>query len=195
MVGSNQILRKRNAAIAAAFAAVDKSYKEYRGRVIDRLGKDFDREMRFGIKAQEIEETVVDEEGNETVVTRTVNVPDPNTTHDIYSIVWCEGSTGWTRNAEYNKVFLIQQQNAANDKLRLNKILTLNEVYDMLGAPRTKYGQLAGWVYTEDESAGDNYVDFGIFNTKNPKACDFINMTEKSVILDFNCIGNLLEYM
>lgn len=195
MVGSNHILRKRNVAIATAFAAVDKSYKEYRSRIIDRFGKDLDREMRFGIKAQEVTETVVDEEGNETVVTKTVEVVDPNVTHDIYSIVWCEGSAGWTRNAEYNKVFLIQQQNAANDRLRLNRILTLNEVYDMLGAPRTKYGQLAGWVYTEDESAGDNFVDFGIFNTDNPKACDFINGAEKSVILDFNCIGNLLDYM
>lgn len=195
MVGSNQILRKRNVALAAAFATVDQSFKEYRGRLIDRFGKDLDRELRFNIKAKEVEERIVDEDGNETVVTKTVEVVDPNVAHDIYSIVWCEGNTGWTRNAEYNKVFLIQQQNAANDRLRMNHILTLNEVYDMLGAPRTKYGQLAGWVYTEDETAGDNFVDFGLFNPKNPGARDFINMNEKSVVLDFNCIGNLLDYM
>jgi hypothetical protein len=195
MIGSNRILRKRNVALAAAFATVDKSYKEYRGRLIDRFGKELDRELRFGTKAEEVHEVVVDEQGNETVVTKVVEAVDPNMTHDIYSIVWCEGSAGWTRNAEYNKVFLIQQQNAANDKLRLNGILTLNEVYDMLGAPRTKYGQLAGWIYTEDESAGDNYVDFGLFDPNKPGARDFINMNEKSVILDFNCIGNLLDYM
>ena len=195
MVGSNRILRKRNIALAAAFKAVDTSFKEYRGRVIDRFGKEMDRELRFGIKAKEIEETVVDENGNETTVTKTVEVADPNVAHSIYSVVWCEGNTGWTRNAELNKVFLIQTQNAANDKLRLNGILTLNEVYEMLGVPRTAYGQIAGWVYTEDDSVGDGYVDFGIFNANNPKACDFVNGYEKSIILDFNCIGNILEHI
>ena len=182
MVGSNRILRKRNIALAAAFKAVDTSFKEYRGRVIDRFGKEMDRELRFGIKAKEIEETVVDENGKETTVTKTVEVADPNVAHSIYSVVWCEGNAGWTRNAELNKFFLIQTQNAANDKLRLNGILTLNEVYDMLGVPRTAYGQIAGWVYTEDDSVGDGYVDFGIFNANNPKACDFVNGYEKSII-------------
>ena len=194
MVGSNRILRKRNVALAAAFATVDKSFKEYRGRLIERFGEDMDRELRFNIKAKEIEETVVDEEGNETVVTKTVQVADPNA-YSMYSVVFCEGSTGWTKNPELNKLFLIQQQNHANDRLKLNGIVTLNEVYEMLGVPKTAYGQIAGWVYTEDESAGNNYIDFGIFDTNNPKACDFVNGHERSIILDFNCIGNVLEYM
>lgn len=195
MIGSNHILRKRNIALAAAFKAVDTSFKEYRGRLIDKFGKDLDRELRFGIKAKEVEETVVDENGKETTVKKTVEVADPNVTHSIYSIPWYEGNAGYTKNAELNKVFLIQQQNYANDKLKLNGILTLNEVYDMLGAPRTKYGQIAGWVYTEDCSAGDNFVDFGIFDPNNPGACDFLIGNERAIILDFNCIGNILEYM
>lgn len=193
MVGSNHILRKRNVALAAAFKAVDTSFKEYRGRVIDRFGKDLDRELRYNIKAKEVEETVIDENGKETTVTKTVDVIDPNIAHDIYSIVWQEGNEGWTKSAELNKFFLIQTQNQANDKLRLNGILTLNEVYDMLGAPRTKYGQLAGWVYTKDCSAGDNFVDFGLFDVSTP--CDLVNCTERSVVIDFNCIGNLLDYI
>ena len=195
IVGSNHILRKRNVALAAALTAMETSFKEYRGRLIDRFGKDLDRELRFGIKAKEVEEKTVDENGKETTVTKTVEVVDPNAVHSIYSVVFCEGNSGWTRNAELNKVFLIQQQNYANDKLRLNGILTLNEVYDMIGAPRTAYGQVAGWVYTEDSSIGDNFVDFGIFYVNNEKACDFVNGYEKSIILDFNCIGNILEYM
>ena len=195
MVGSNRILRKRNVALAAALTTVEKSFKDYRGRVIDRFGKDLDRELRFGIKAKEIKEKVVDENGNETTVTKTVEVVDPNTAHSLYSVVFCEGNPGWTKNAELNKVFLIQQQNWANDKLRLRGYLTLNEVYDMVGAPTTAYGQIAGWVYTEDSSVGDNFVDFGIFDVTNEKACDFVNGRERSIILDFNCIGNILEYI
>lgn len=195
LLGSNHILRKRNLALAAALTNVATSFKEYRGRLVDRFGKDVDRELRFGIKAKEIEETVVDKDGNETTVTKTVEVIDPNTAHSLYSIVFCEGNNGWTRNAELNKVFLIQQQNYANDKLRMNGVLTLNEVYEMVGAPRTAYGQIAGWVWTEDGTIGDNFVDFGIFDVNNEKACDFINGREKSVILDFNCIGNILDYI
>ena len=195
IVGSHHILRKRNVALAAALTAMETSFKEYRGRLIDRFGKDLDRELRFGIKAKEVEEKTVDENGHETTVTKTVEVADPNAIHSIYSVVFCEGNSGWTRNAELNKVFLIQQQNYANDKLRLNGVLTLNEVYDMIGAPRTAYGQIAGWVYTEDGTIGDNFVDFGIFDVNNEKACDFVNGYEKSIILDFNCIGNILEYI
>lgn len=195
MIGSNRILRKRNVALAAALTNVATSFKEYRSRLVDKFGKDLDRELRFGIKAKQVEEKVVDEDGNETTVTKTVEVVDPNTAHSLYSVVFCEGNTGWTRNAELNKVFLIKQQNQANDKLRLNGVLTLNEVYDMVGAPRTAYGQLAGWVWSEDGSIGDNFVDFGIFDVNNDKACDFVNGREKSIILDFNCIGNILEYI
>lgn len=195
LLGSNHILRKRNLALAAALTNVATSFKEYRGRLVDRFGKDVDRELRFGIKAKEIEETVVDKDGNETTVTKTVEVVDPNTAHSLYSIVFCEGNNGWTRNAELNKVFLIQQQNWANDKLKMNGVLTLNEVYEMVGAPRTAYGQIAGWVWTEDGTIGDNFVDFGLFDVNNEKACDFINGREKSVILDFNCIGNILDYI
>lgn len=195
LLGSNHILRKRNIALAAALTNVATSFKEYRSRLVDRFDKDLDRELRFGVKAKEVEETVVDEDGNETTVKKTVEVVDPNTAHSLYSIVFCEGNTGWTRNAELNKVFLIQQQNWANDKLKMNGVLTLNEVYDMVGAPRTAYGQIAGWVYTDDNSIGDNFVDFGIFDVNNEKACDFVNGREKSIILDFNCIGNILDYI
>lgn len=195
MLASNNILRKRNAALAAAYTAVDTSFKEYRGRVIERFGKNMDRELRYNIKAKEIEERIVDENGNETTVTKTVEVMDPNVTHDIYSIVYCEGNTGWSKDPELNKYFLIQQQNYANDKLKMNHYLSLNEVYDMLGAPRTSYGQFAGWIYTEDSSIGDNYVDFGIFDIYNENKCHFVNGYEKNIILDFNCIGDAYKYV
>lgn len=196
MIASNKILHKRNIALAAAYTAMDTSFKEYRNRVIERFGKNLDRELRYNIKAKEIEEVVgTDEEGNDIVEKKTVEVVDPNTIHNIYSIVWDDGNLGWTRNAELNKVFLIQQQEAANYRLKKQGILTLNEVYEMLGAPRTAYGQIAGWVYTDDGTAGDNFVDFGIFDIYNENARDFINLREKTIILDFNCIGNVLEYM
>lgn len=195
ILAANNIMRKRNAALAAALTAVDTSFKEYRGRVIERFGKDLDRELRYNIKAKEIEEVVgVDEDGNDIVEKKTVSVVDPNA-YSMYSVIFCEGNLGWTRNPELNKVFLVKQQNYANDKLKAKGFLTLNEVYDMLGYRQTAYGQIAGWVYTEDGSVGDNFVDFGIFDIYNEKARDFVNGIEKSIVLDFNCMGNILDYI
>ena len=54
IVTSNNILRKRNVALAAAYATVDKSFKDYRKRVVERFGEELDRELKYNIKAKEI---------------------------------------------------------------------------------------------------------------------------------------------
>lgn len=194
LVGSTIILRKRNVALAATVTALDTSFREYRGRLIERFGEDLDRELRFNIKAKEIEERVVDEDGNETVEKKIVHEIDPNV-HSMYSVFFDDGNIGWSKNPELNKVFLIQQQEAANYRLRTEGFLPLNEVYKMIGAPLTYYGQIAGWVYSDDPDSGDNFVSFGLFDNENEKARDFINLREKTILLDFNCIGNILPYI
>lgn len=192
MIGSNRILNKRNAALAAAYAAVDKSFKDYRGRVVERFGKQLDKELRYNIKAQEIEEITTDENGKEVVTKSTVEVADPNS-YSPYAIVFDDGNEGWDPDPERSKFFLIQQQNWANERLKSRGHLFLNEVYDMLGARRTKAGAQVGWVYDETNCFGDNYVDFGIFDTTRSKARDFVNGYEKVIVLDFNVDGYILD--
>lgn len=190
MVASHHILRKRNLALAAAYATVDKGFKEYRNRVIERFGKDLDKELRYNIKAKEIEEVMVNEDGTETTVKKTVDVMD-NMNYSPYSIVFDDGNTGWSKDAEHNKFFLIQQQNYANEKLKARGHLFLNEVYEMLGAPKTRAGQVVGWIYDEECPVGDNFVDFGIFDITKQKARDFVNGYERVIVLDFNVDGDI----
>ena len=194
MIGSNRILNKRNVALAAAYKAVDTSFKEYRGRVVERFGKELDKELRYNIKAQEIEEVSVDENGNKVVKKTTVDVMenDPNR-YSQYAIVFDDGNDGWDPDPERTKFFLIQQQNWANERLKSQGHLFLNEVYDMLGVKRTKAGAQVGWVYDEKNQNGDNYVDFGIFDIYSPKARDFVNGLEKVIVLDFNVDGCILD--
>lgn len=194
MIGSNRILSKRNVALAAAYTAIDKSFKEYRGRVIERFGKQLDKELRYNIKAKEIEEVSKDENGHEVVKKEVVDVieDDPNN-YSPYSIVFDDGNEGWDPDPERTKFFLIQQQNWANERLKAKGHLFLNEVYDMLGARRTKAGAQVGWVYDEKNVVGDNYVDFGIFDTRRSKARDFVNGYEKVIVLDFNVDGYILD--
>lgn len=192
MLTSNNILRKRNIALAAAYTAVDKSYKEYRGRVVERFGKELDRELKYGIKAQEIEETVVDEKGKEKTVKKSVNVVDPNNISE-YAKFYEDGCKGWEKDPEYNLTFLRNQQAYANDLLQAQGYLFLNEVYDMLGIPKTRAGQVVGWVYNEQNPVGDNFVDFGIYDLDKEANRDFVNGRERTILLDFNVDGPILD--
>ena len=66
----------------------------------------------------------------------------------------------------------------------------------MLGFPRTKAGQVVGWVYDEKHTVGDNFVDFGLFNDINDERKQaFVNGYERSVLLDFNVDGPILDLM
>lgn len=192
ILGSHHILKKRNVALAAAYAGIDKTFKEYRERVVDRFGKDLDRELRYNIKAKEIEETVTDENGEEKTVTTPVQEASINTVSD-YARFFDESCAGWSKDPEFNLMFLRRQQDYANEKLRKRGYLFLNEVYAMLGMDATKAGQIVGWIYDEKHPIGDNYVDFNIYNGDSERARAFVNGKERSILLDFNVDGNILD--
>lgn len=200
MLTSNTILHKRNVALAAAYATVENGFKEYRGRVIERFGKDLDRELRYNIKSKTVDEIVLDENGNPVVdengevktVEKTVQVGTINE-HSEYARFFDEWCTGWQKDAELNLYFLRQQQNYANELLKAKGYLFLNQVYDMLGIKRTKAGQIVGWVYDESGRYSDGHVDFGIYDLYNEKARDFVNGRERNILLEFNVDGNILD--
>lgn len=194
LVSSHRILKKRNVALAAAYATVDKGFKEYRGRVIERFGKELDRELKYNIRSKEIEEKIIDENGEEKTVTKTVEVADPNLNSD-YARFFDESCPGWEKDPEFNLTFLKMQQSYANEKLKCQGHLFLNEVYDMLGIPRTRAGNIVGWIYDEKNPIGDNYVDFGIYDLYSERKRAFVNGYERSILLDFNVDGDIWSLM
>ena len=194
LLASNNILRKRNAALSAAYMTVDKSFKEYRNRVSERFGEEVEKEIRYNIKAKEVEVTTVDENGNEVTTTETIKVADPNGYSD-YARFFDESCAAWQRDPEYNLMFLKSQQQYANDLLKARGRLFLNEVYDMLGIERTKAGQVVGWVYDTVDPVGDNFVDFGIYDMDSERARAFVNGYETNILLDFNVDGNVWDLM
>lgn len=194
ILASHNIMRKRNVALAAAYTAVDKSFKGYRSRVIERFGEQLDKELRYNVKAKEIETTVTDENGEEKVVKEVVQVATPSDhLYSDYAKCYDNGCTGWTKNAEMNLMFLRRQQDWANERLKARGYLFLNEVYEALGIPKTKAGQIVGWIYDPKNPDIDNYVDFGIYDLHNEQARDFVNGYERSIWLDFNVDGNILD--
>ena len=194
LLASNDILRKRNAALSAAYMTVDKGFKEYRQRVAERFGEEVEKEIRYNIKAEEIETTVVNEDGSEVTIKETVKTMDPNLYSD-YARFFDEFNPNWQNDPEYNLMFLKSQQQYANDLLRARGRLFLNEVYDMLGMERSKAGQVVGWVYNEANPSGDNFVDFGIYDLHKERTRAFVNGLEPSILLDFNVDGNIWDLM
>ncbi len=192
ILAGHNITRKRNVALAAAYTAVDKSFKEYRGRVVERFGEALDKELKYNLKTKEVEEIVTNEDGTETVVKKTVEVADPNG-YSVYARFFDDGCIGWTKDPEYNLMFLKDQQRYANDLLQTRGHLFLNEVYDMLGIPRNKMGQVVGWIYDEKNPVGDNFVDFGIYDVHDEAKRNFVNGYERTILLDFNVDGNIMD--
>lgn len=193
IVGGHHILKKRNIALAAAYTVVDKGFKDYRKNVVDRFGEQIDKELRYNIKAKEFEKEEVDEKGKKTVKKEIVDVVDPYGDISEFAKFFDEYCAGWTKDPEYNLMFLRQQQNYANDRLRTRGHLFLNEVYDMLGMPRTQAGQAVGWVYNNPDKHADHYVDFNIYNINREANRNFVNGYERSILLDFNVDGNILD--
>ena len=192
---SNNIMRKRNVALGAAYATVDRAFKDYRNRVVDRFGEELDKELRYNLKTKEVKETVEDENGKKKTVKRNIKYMDSAMPSE-FAVIYDDGCAGWTKDPEDNKFFLIQQQRYANERLKRRGYLSLNEVYELLGFPSTKAGQVVGWLYDckNPNFKGDDFVDFGIFNVDREPNRDFVNGYERNIILDFN-VAPIIDFM
>lgn len=89
-----------------------------------------------------------------------------------------DSSSYWEKTRVYNIHFLKSRECYANEKLRVSRWLLLNDIYDILGLPRTVEGCTTGWIY--DESG---FIDFNI----NPKG------TNPNVKLEFNTDGYIID--
>ena len=192
---SNNIMRKRNVALGAAYATVDQAFKDYRNRVVDRFGEELDKELRYNLKTKEIKETVEDENGKKKTVKKNIKYMDSPMPSE-FAVIYDDGCAGWTKDPEDNKFFLIQQQRYANERLKRRGYLSLNEVYELLGFPSTKAGQVVGWLNDckDPNYKGDDFVDFGLYNVDYEPNRDFVNGYERNIILDFN-VAPIIDFM
>lgn len=181
---SHLILNSRLGAVTAAYAGLERAYREYRRRVESEYGEEADRDFHLGLSNATITTHNTDTgEVEHLKVKRSLG-------YSPYARFFDEYSPRWDKNAEYNWLLLRAQQNYANDLLQSRGHLFLNEVYDLLGIDRSQAGAVVGWVISKD---GDNYVDFGIFDSGNDKARDFVNGRESAILLDFNVDGVIYD--
>jgi len=178
LVSGHRIMSTRNASIMAAYAALDKGFEEYRARVLQELGPEREKELRYGTEVEKI----VGADGKVNHQLKASTSP--------YARFFDETSSNWQPTPAYNQMFIKCQQDFANDMLNARGHLFLNEVYDALGLPRSREGAVVGWV---KRGSGDGYVDFGVFEGDLYKATRFINGDDDAVLLDFNVDGVIYD--
>lgn len=203
-LGAHGIMKRRNAAVIAAYGILEKSFANYRNRVIDELGKDKDFHFMYDTKYEEVTVEETDENGKTKKVKKQIQVM--NTAPDgssMYARYFAEqvfdaetgdytGSSQWSPQAEYNAFNLVIKNQWANEHLKARGFLFLNDVYEELGFPKTKAGQVVGWYWQGD---GDNYVSFGpeIDAIMNKTAGYLVYRDGSPILLDFNVDGVILE--
>lgn len=192
MFGSHTIIRRRNLALAAAYTTIDKAFKTYRGRAVERFGKEVDKELLYGIATQKVIDAITDDNGE----TKQVETED-KTVESIspigYSRYITKRDSVWDDNPLIMNAFFNAQQNFLNDLLVRQGYLFLNQAYDALELKTNKAGQQVGWLYQEINPQGDNFVQFMIERVKVPVSSDPEDGYEDAYLVDFNVDGNILD--
>ena len=186
ILGGHNILQKRNMALAAAYATLNTTFKDYRDRVVDRFGKDVEYQIRHNLKAEEITEKVEDPEtGKKTKVKKTVLTRGDDEHERGYARLFDAACDNWNNDANLNRSFLSGMQSYFNDKLQAVGYVFLSDVYKQLGYRITQESRVVGWTLDGD---GDGYIDFG-FDQDDM----FMNGYNKDVWIDPNVDGPILD--
>ena len=186
------------ASLTAAYAAIDTAFKNYRKRVVEKYGEEEDRDLRYGIKKETVEVTETDSKGKEKkkkVKVSTIEGVD----HSDYAKFFDCTSDQFIFSDPYNHKpdwdanirFLNCTQAYAQQKLELQGYLFLNDVYEMLGIPKTKAGQVVGWIFDPEDDRIDSRIDFGIFEPRNHRTIN--GYEEECILLDFNVDGVIID--
>jgi hypothetical protein len=184
LTGSHVILTRRNTALTAAYVAVDRAFREYRERVIDEVGADKERDIRYKVGELEIHDT----QKGEVRKIRAVK-GDLSQYARVFDDV---SSKEWNRDPETNLFFIKCQQNHLNDKLQAKGHVLLNDAYDALGLSRTSAGCVVGWV----KGNGDDFIDFGLFRRDNmDEMHSFMIGENRAIWLDFNVDGLVYQLL
>ena len=198
MFGSHHIMSKRNASLTAAYIALDKAFTEYKGRVTERFGDRVQQELEHNIKAVEVETKQKNEQGVEETIKQYTDVAMDHTSP--YSCIFDETVDTWQPDNQLNRSYLYGLERAANRRLQTQGHLFLNDVLGMIGTHggvslHTPEGQLVGWIYDPNDPSKHSKVDFGITNyvRGNDALNSFIDGFERSVMLNFNCDGVIIN--
>jgi hypothetical protein len=114
--------KRQQAALMSAYALLDNSYKEYRNKVEEMLGKDADSQIREELAKDKYQP--VEKQDDDLLLF-----------YDEFSERYFESTMEDVLNAEYEINHLLAQDCG----------VYLNEFYDLLGIDTVDYGDYLGW--------------------------------------------------
>ena len=138
--GANTLNKRQQASLMSAYALLDKSYKEYKGKVEDLYGKEVDAHVEKEIAKDKFEENPVE-------------VTDENNKlfYDTFSRRYFESTIDKVQRAEYNLNRNIVQRDYAY----------VNEFYEDLGMEPIDGGWDLGWSRGSNlDTAWQEWMDF-----------------------------------
>ena len=185
---SNHIMQQRNAALAASCAAVEAAYKKYREKVVEKYGKEVDDEFYYGTKTENKKITTTDPEtGEKTKTTESKTYLQEEYGCSPYAVLFDSSAIEFYQDDATNMFMLKNREKEATVRLRANGMLTLNDVYEMIGVKPTDIGLTHGWIFEKDNPDGDNEVKFDMRHVyvKDP----YSDREDRAILIDFNCDG------
>ena len=192
ILGSHHIMKQRQAALAASCAAIAQAYKTYRQNVINKYGEEVDKEMLYGSEKKTVKKTETDPEtGEKKKVTEEQEIIRNFGGSPYARLFTRENSTEWFNDNPQNEFMLAQREKEADTRLKCEGILTLNDVYRMIGLKPTDIGLTHGWRYRSQKDPDyckfDNNVTFLTKWVMIPN--EETGENERTLLIDFNCDG------
>lgn len=186
-LASNHILKKRNVALAAAAAALQKSYHDYRMRVRDEIGFEKEDAIFYGREIKTIETEQIDENGKTKKKKEKVEV---RSAKDPFTFCIDESWHGWDDDLDIVYGSLEAYQDYNNRLFHRIGQRTMNDVLDSLGLERTKIGQTHGWLDKPEDVDRDCYIVFNIQRSNKEindeiKPCFYITFNVDGPIIDY----------
>lgn len=192
ILGSHHIMKQRQAALAASCAAIAKAYQTYRQNVINKYGEEVDQEMLYGSEKKVVKKTETDPEtGEKKKVTEEQEIIRNFGGSPYARLFTRENSTEWFNDNPQNEFMLAQREKEADTRLKCEGILTLNDVYRMIGLKPTDIGLTHGWRYRSQKDP-----DYGKFDNNVTFMTKWVMVLneetgedERTLLIDFNCDG------
>ena len=121
--GANALNQRQQASLMSAYALLDNTYKEYKNKVIELYGEEYDTRIREDIAKDKYAGDGTSEDNDKVLF------------YDEFSGRYFDSTVADVLRAELE----------VNKQLSEWGGLYLNDVYDMLSIPRTNYGDHLGW--------------------------------------------------
>lgn len=191
ILSANSIMYKRQAALTAAYGALNTSFQKYRERVAQKYGAEEEKALRQGA------ELIKDKKTGEVSYKQTEDVPVD------WSIIYDETCGGWEQGAPLSvqATWLEYIRSRMQDQLETNGYLFLSDVLQELGVnlnhldERVAQGsRVVGWLFVKGQH--EPLISFGLTNpytnerTQNYYKC--VRNDKDCFFLEFNVEGDIL---